>query len=146
MEKLLKLLAITLLTTLVLFTCLGITGMIIRARHPETIDVDGLSKAPDRSDAQQAPQSDFRIEVGGDPGVPFRGYITVTSGGGSEGERVEGTTPAGYSIVGDFVAVTFEKHDGGHGDLMVHILKKGTLVQSSETKVAYGVVRIAASR
>ncbi|GAH92477.1 unnamed protein product [marine sediment metagenome] len=76
------------------------------------------------------------------PNVRFSGnYILITSDG-STSRSVDGRTPAEYTVKGIIVSCVFQK-TGEKGSLKVEILKGGTVVNSSSTTAAYGIVSVA---
>jgi hypothetical protein len=87
--------------------------------------------------------SGFTIEVSGTKGLEFQGsYMKVNSWGESISKSVEGVVPAQYSVNGNIISCSFQKkHESG--TLKVRISKEGTIVASSETSAAYGVVTAA---
>jgi predicted nucleic acid-binding Zn ribbon protein len=85
----------------------------------------------------------FTIRVTGDKGLAFHGsYMTVSSGGTSTSQSVEGTTPAVYSTTGKIVSTSFQKKNET-GTLRVEILRGVEVVKQASTTAAYGVVTAA---
>jgi predicted nucleic acid-binding Zn ribbon protein len=86
---------------------------------------------------------DFTIRVTGDTGITFHGsYMSVSSGGSSSSQCVEGVTPATYNATGKIVSTTFQKKSES-GNLRVQILRGSEVVKQSSTTASYGVVTVA---
>jgi hypothetical protein len=82
---------------------------------------------------------DLKYLTGSDS-VKFTGnYLTITAGGSSTSQSVEGTVPATYTVTGTMVSCEFQ-NAGKYGWLDVTITKNGAWAAQSTTSAAYGIV------
>jgi len=87
--------------------------------------------------------TEFQIKVSGTAGLPFSGsYMVMQPGGQNTSKSVDGVVPVTYSVTGNMVSVAFQKKIE-IGTLKVEILRGGTVVNSSDTTAAYGLVSVA---
>jgi hypothetical protein len=85
----------------------------------------------------------YEIRVNGTNGTRFSGsYMQVGLDGSSNSQTVEGSVPATYEARGNMVSVAFQKKTES-GQLSVEIVRNGSVVKSSETTAAYGMVTVA---
>jgi hypothetical protein len=68
--------------------------------------------------------------------------MVVKADGKSTSKSVDGVVPVTYSVTGTVVSVAFQKKTE-IGTLKVEILRGSTMVNSSDTTAAYGLVSVA---
>lgn len=87
---------------------------------------------------------EFEIQINVRDGGRFSGsYMVVMPNGSSQSRSVEGAGYASYSASGSMVSSAFQKQTDGSAMMLVTILRDGTVVTSSSTTAAYGVVSLA---
>ena len=119
--------------------------------HAHLININGLEYLFLDKPVQATPipfqDNRYTIRVTGNPltetETEFSGsYMVVTSDGNATSRSVDGITPAEYRVKGMIVSCVFQNQND-YGLLKVEILYKGTVVNSSCTIAAYGVVSVA---
>jgi hypothetical protein len=104
---------------------------VVPAESTFVITVTGMSKSKDLK------------SLTGSDSVKFTGsYLTLTAGGSSTSQSVEGTVPATYETTGTMVSCEFQ-NAGQYGWLDVTVTKDGAWAAQSTTSAAYGVVTVA---
>jgi hypothetical protein len=104
---------------------------VVPAESTFVITVTGMSNSKDLK------------SLTGSDSVKFAGsYLTLTAGGSSTSQSVEGTVPAIYGTTGTMVSCEFQNM-GEYGWLDVTITKDGAWAGQSTTSAAYGVVTVA---
>lgn len=86
----------------------------------------------------------FEIQVNVRGGGKFSGnYMVVMPDGSSQSRSIEGAGYASYRASGSMVSCVFQKQADDSTMMLVTILRDGTIVASSNTAAAYGMVSVA---